>query len=99
LAALVPSSPGYVGPYEAAVILALSGALGLSRELALSYAVLMHVTLWLPVTVWGVIEWSRLHLSLRQVEEAEYESDTMPAPGASERFGSTQPQAHASVDS
>lgn len=75
LATLVPSSPGYVGPYEAAVILVLGGALGLSRELALSYGVLVHVMLWLPVTIWGVIEWSRLHLSLRQVEAAEYEPD------------------------
>lgn len=75
LATLVPSSPGYVGPYEAAVILVLGGALGLSRELALSYGVLVHVMLWLPVTIWGVIEWSRLHLSLRQVEAAEYSND------------------------
>lgn len=75
LATLVPSSPGYVGPYEAAVILVLSGALGLSRELALSYGVLVHVMLWLPVTIWGVIEWSRLHLSLRQVEAAEYSNE------------------------
>jgi hypothetical protein len=99
LATLVPSSPGYVGPYEAAVILVLNGALGLSRALALSYGVLMHVLLWLPVTIWGVIEWSRLHLSLRQVEEAEYEPEVEPIAGAGERFRGPQPQARASVDS
>ncbi len=79
LATLVPSSPGYVGPYEAAVILVLNGALGLTRELALSYGVLMHVLLWLPVTIWGVVEWSRLHISLRQVEQAEVAAADEPA--------------------
>ncbi len=69
LATLVPSSPGYVGPFEAAVILVLSGALGLTRELALSYAILLHALLYFPVTIWGAIEWSRFHLSLREVEE------------------------------
>lgn len=97
LATLVPSSPGYVGPYEAAVILVLNGALGLSRELALSYGVLMHVMLWLPVTIWGVIEWSRLHLSLRQVEQAEYESDAAGEPA--DVFNAKRPTAGATMDS
>jgi uncharacterized membrane protein YbhN (UPF0104 family) len=74
LATLIPSSPGYVGPFEAAVILVVHGALDLSRELALSYAILVHALLYFPVTIWGAIEWSRLHLSLRQVEEAEAEA-------------------------
>jgi uncharacterized protein (TIRG00374 family) len=101
LATLVPSSPGYVGPYEAAVILVLSGALGLSRELALSYGVLVHVMLWLPVTIWGVIEWSRLQLSLRQLEAAEH----APEPGlettdeSPDIFATPRPPAGASMDS
>jgi uncharacterized protein (TIRG00374 family) len=99
LATLIPSSPGYVGPYEAAVILVLNGALGLSRELALSYAVLVHVMLWLPVTIWGVIEWSRLHLSLRQVEAAEYASDQEPVDDSRDPFATPRPQAGASLDS
>jgi uncharacterized membrane protein YbhN (UPF0104 family) len=99
LATLVPSSPGYVGPYEAAIILVLNGALGLSRELALSYGVLMHVMLWLPVTIWGIIEWSRLHISLRQVEQAEYDEETTPVSGTPERFGGNRPAASAPLDS
>jgi len=99
LATLVPSSPGYVGPYEAAVILVLSGALGLSRELALSYGVLMHVMLWLPVTIWGVIEWSRLHLSLAQVEDAEYSPDEGALPGQTEPFSDKRPTVGARLDS
>jgi uncharacterized protein (TIRG00374 family) len=101
LATLIPSSPGYVGPYEAAIILVLNGALGLSRELALSYAVLMHVMLWLPVTIWGVIEWSRLHLSLKQVEQAEYSSEleSDPATDQADRFAGGRPAAGATLDS
>ena len=99
LATLIPSSPGYVGPYEAAVILVLSGALGLSRELALSYGVLVHVMLWLPVTIWGVIEWSRLHLSLRQVEAAEYGPDTEPVTESQDSFSPSRPPARAPLDS
>ena len=66
LATLVPSGPGYVGTFEAGVLLAVNGALGIGRGLALSYAVLLHVLLWLPVTIWGAVEWWRLGLSGRQ---------------------------------
>ncbi len=84
LATLVPSSPGYVGPFEAAVILVLRGALDLSREMALSYAILVHALLFFPVTIWGAIEWSRLQLSLRQVEalSADGSDGTVAAAGA-----------------
>ncbi len=77
LATLVPSGPGYVGTFEAGVLLAVNGALGISRGLALSYAVLLHVLLWLPVTVWGAVEWWRLgvaggrHVSLSNASEEE----------------------------
>lgn len=99
LATLVPSSPGYVGPYEAAIILVLNGALGLTRELALSYGVLMHVLLWLPVTVWGVIEWSRLHISLSQVEEAEYANDDDALSEPIEPFTGNRPPVGVRLDS
>jgi glycosyltransferase 2 family protein len=75
LATLVPSSPGYVGPFEAAVILVLSGALKLSRELALSYGILTHALLYFPVTIWGAVELSRLHISLRQVRDVSEEPE------------------------
>jgi uncharacterized protein (TIRG00374 family) len=98
LATLVPSSPGYVGPYEAAVILVLNGALGLSRELALSYGVLMHVMLWLPVTIWGVIEWSRLHISLKQLEAAEYADEPEEPTEGPELFSNPRSTARATLD-
>lgn len=57
LATLVPAAPGYVGTFEAGVTLAVVGALGVGRALALSYALLVHATLWFPVTVVGAWCW------------------------------------------
>jgi hypothetical protein len=60
--------------------------------------VLVHVMLWLPVTIWGVIEWSRLHLSLRQVEAAEYAPEPETSAEKQERFGAARPTAGAPLD-
>lgn len=83
LATLVPSGPGYVGTFEAGVLLAVNGALRISRGLALSYAVLLHVILWLPVTIWGAIEWWRIGIAGRRhvsMTEAVEEELAMPLP-------------------
>lgn len=74
LATLVPSSPGYVGPFEAGVKTVLNGALGIDAAESLSYAIVVHACLWFPITVWGAIEWSRMHLSMKAVRE-----ETAPA--------------------
>jgi uncharacterized protein (TIRG00374 family) len=74
LATLIPSSPGYVGPFEAGVVLVVNGALGINKSLALSYAVVVHAALYFPITIWGLFEWSRLHVSLRAMRD--FESDT-----------------------
>lgn len=77
LATLVPSGPGFVGTFEAGVLLAVNRGLGISRGLTLSYAVLLHVLLWLPVTIWGAVEWWRLgvvgsrHVSMRKAVDDE----------------------------
>ncbi len=73
LATLIPSGPGYVGTFENGVGLVLSNALGVSKSLALSYAIALHALLFFPVTLWGAIEWWRQHLSLRSVRELESE--------------------------
>lgn len=68
LATLVPSSPGYVGPFEAGVLLALAGAVGVQREVALSYAIVVHAALYVPITLWGLGYWWRESLSWREVQ-------------------------------
>jgi len=75
LATLVPSSPGYVGPFEYGVQIVLNGALGVPKEIALSYAIVVHATLYFPITIWGAIEWWRQNLSLSQVRAIEAEAE------------------------
>lgn len=67
LATLIPSSPGYVGPFETGVALVVDGALGVRPELALSYAILLHAALYFPITLIGLAEWWRQHLSIAKV--------------------------------
>jgi uncharacterized membrane protein YbhN (UPF0104 family) len=54
LSTLVPSSPGYVGPFHLAAFAAVR-ALGGTEAQAASFAVLAHLSLWLPTTVTGGI--------------------------------------------
>jgi len=71
LATLIPSSPGYVGPFETGVKWVVEGALGVSGSLALSYAILVHATLFFPVTFLGLFFLWRERISLGQLREAE----------------------------
>jgi hypothetical protein len=75
LATLIPSSPGYVGPFESGVVLVVDGALGLPRSLALSYAIVVHAALYFPITILGVVEWWRQHLSVGQIRALESDTD------------------------
>ena len=71
LATLIPSSPGYVGAFEYGVLLVVAGPLGFERELAISYAVVVHAALYLPVTLVGFAFWWRESFSWGAVREAE----------------------------
>jgi glycosyltransferase 2 family protein len=54
LSTLVPSSPGYVGPFHLAAFTAIS-LIGGTTAQAGSFAVLAHLALWLPTTLAGAI--------------------------------------------
>lgn len=54
LSTLVPSSPGYVGPFHLAAFTAVSLVGGTAGQAA-SYAVIVHLALWLPTTIGGVL--------------------------------------------
>ncbi len=74
LATLIPSSPGYVGPFEAAVVLVLAGVAGVPRAIALSYAIVLHAALYIPITLLGLAFWSKLQLDwavLRRARSGE----------------------------
>lgn len=51
----VPSAPGYVGPFEAAITAVLA-LYGIGASQAVAYAVGYHITTFIPITVLGV--WS-----------------------------------------
>jgi uncharacterized protein (TIRG00374 family) len=52
LATTIPSAPGYVGTFDAPGIAVLA-AYGVDRALAAGYTLVLHVALWLPITVLG----------------------------------------------
>jgi hypothetical protein len=68
---LVPSSPGYIGPFEAGVLLVCQQILKLDTEASAAYALVLHATLYFPITVWGLYYWFQQHLSLRNVRAYE----------------------------
>lgn len=53
LATTIPSTPGYVGTFDYFTAEGLA-AYGVSAELAAAFALVVHVMLWLPVTVVGL---------------------------------------------
>jgi uncharacterized protein (TIRG00374 family) len=77
LATTIPSAPGYIGTFDAPGIAVLT-AYGVEQATAAGYTLVLHVALWLPITVLGAyylaregIKWSD---SLR--EEAQQPQET-----------------------
>jgi len=54
LSTLIPSSPGYVGPFHLAAFTAIT-MLGGNTAQAGSYAILSHLGVWLPTTIAGAV--------------------------------------------
>ena len=52
LAGLIPASPGQIGVYEFFASSAMVG-FGITQDRALSYAIVVHIVIWLPVTLVG----------------------------------------------
>jgi uncharacterized protein (TIRG00374 family) len=73
LATLIPSSPGYLGPFEAGVLLVLAGLAGVPRTIAFSYAIVLHAALYFPITLVGLLSWSKLQLDWVAIRRAESE--------------------------
>jgi uncharacterized membrane protein YbhN (UPF0104 family) len=53
---MIPSSPGYVGTFEFFCMISL-GVFGIDKSLVASYSVLVHLSQYLPITVFGSILW------------------------------------------
>jgi uncharacterized protein (TIRG00374 family) len=65
-----PSAPGKIGIFEYAVILALA-AFGVGRSDALAYGVILHLTVFLPKIILGVIYFSGTGIHLKTLRAAE----------------------------
>jgi glycosyltransferase 2 family protein len=64
LATTIPSAPGYIGTFDAPGIAVLA-AYGVDQATAAGYTLILHVALWLPITLLGVyyltregVQWS-----------------------------------------
>jgi uncharacterized protein (TIRG00374 family) len=58
LVTIIPAAPGYIGTWEA-VTKAVLVAYGVSGGEALGYAIVLHVALWLPITLLGAFYMTR----------------------------------------
>lgn len=68
LVTIVPSTPGYVGVFDAPVVYILT-LFGIEPNLAASYTLLLHATLIFPVVCVGLVLMGRLGLSLGQLQK------------------------------
>jgi len=68
LITIIPSSPGYIGIFEAPGI-ALLTATGVNPEMAASYMILLHATLWLPITIIGGVFFGKIGLNWNEETE------------------------------
>lgn len=66
LGIMIPSSPGFVGTYELACIMALT-ALGVESSVAESYAIVSHAAQFLPITLAGIAYLYFQHFTLREI--------------------------------
>ena len=69
LVTIAPSTPGYVGVFDAPVIYVLTN-FGVEPNLATSYTLVLHAALILPVTLLGFFYVWRAGLSLTQMTRA-----------------------------
>lgn len=70
LAGLIPASPGQVGVYEFFAS-AVMTAVGVAQNTALAYAVVVHLVIWLPVTLVGFGFLVRYGLGWRAITNVE----------------------------
>ena len=69
----VPSTPGFVGVFEAATLVTLQ-LYGVDSSLAVSYALTYHLTTFVPITLLGLWSLSRLHMGLRELRTVPEET-------------------------
>ncbi|MDZ4719973.1 MAG: lysylphosphatidylglycerol synthase transmembrane domain-containing protein [Roseiflexaceae bacterium] len=72
----LPSTPGYVGTFDVPGIAILT-AYGVEQAIATGYTLVLHVALWLPITLLGVFFMLRQHLGWRDIDMAAEERNRL----------------------
>jgi uncharacterized protein (TIRG00374 family) len=65
----LPSSPGYVGTFDVPGIAVLT-AHGVAQAIATGYTLVLHVALWLPITLLGLFYMIVEHIGWNDMEQA-----------------------------
>lgn len=73
LATTIPSAPGYIGTFDAPGIAVLT-AYGVDQATAAGYTLVLHVALWLPITLLGAYYLAREGIKWSDVLRTETES-------------------------
>ncbi len=90
LATTLPSSPGYVGTFDAPGIAILT-LYGVPKALATGYTLVLHIALWLPITALGGFYMLRQHIGWRDMDKAAAMKSELEAASATlpeQRIGS-----------
>jgi len=69
LGIMVPSSPGFVGPFEWFCINTLM-LFGVTREIGASYTILLHAAQFIPITLAGLIFLAQEGIRLSDLEKS-----------------------------
>ncbi len=80
LGIMIPSSPGYIGPFEFFGVGTLL-LFGVDKSLALPCVLMIHTMVWLPITLWGFYYMWTMKLSFREMEAAAPDEPGPAAPG------------------
>ncbi len=70
----IPSSPGYVGTFDAPGIAILT-QFNVKHAIATGYTLVLHVALWLPITVLGAYYMLQESISWKDIERAAQEKE------------------------
>jgi uncharacterized protein (TIRG00374 family) len=73
LGIMVPSSPGYIGPFEFFGVGTLL-LFGVAKQVSLPCILVIHSLVWLPITLWGFYYLWTLKLSLQDIERQAVET-------------------------
>lgn len=69
---MIPSSPGFIGTFHAASVIGLA-FFGVSKEVALSAAIVMHAAFFIPIVTLGFIFLWTEHISFRELRDIKDE--------------------------